>query len=246
MYVDLRVEFPQGGRLYHDDPALGDAAGAPATSAMMGDIVHLPQGGATLKVDVLGSAPIEKVEIFDGPERLEIIRPYVPEDLGNRIRVIWEGAEYRGRFRQVIWDGKAVLSDNAFVGVRPVNFFNPEKTLDRVSETELHWRALTTGNFGGFDAWVRDAYAGTLKIETPLVGCEVPLEKIGYEEEIVDASGVLPRFVRMLRLPAENPHRTMTITREVPLRESGDTALFIKLTQEDGDVAWTSPIYLFR
>lgn len=246
MYIDLRVDFPQGGTLYHDDPALGEAAGVAADSAIMGDIVQLPTGPATLKVDVFGSAPIEKVEIFDGPERVEIIRPYGPEDLGNRIRVIWEGAEYRGRFRQVIWDGKAVLSDNAFSAVRPVNFFNHDKTLEQVSETELHWRALTTGNFGGFDAWVRDAYGGTLKIETPLVSCGVPLEEIGYEDEIMDASGVLPRFMRIFRLPAENTHRTMTITRELPLKDSGDTTLFIKLTQEDGNVAWTSPVYLFR
>lgn len=246
MYVDVRVDLPQGGTLYHDDPALGEADGLAADSATMGDIVHVPAGPVLLKVEILGSAPIEKVEIFDGSERLEIIRPYGPDDLGNRIRVIWEGAEYRGRFRQVIWDGKAVLSDNAFSAVRPVNFFNHDKTLEQVSETELRWRALTTGNFGGFDAWVRDAYGGTLKIETPLVSCGVPLEEIGYEDEIMDASGVLPRFMRIFRLPPENAHRTMTITRELPLKDSGDTTLFIKLTQEDGNVAWTSPVYLFR
>jgi hypothetical protein len=242
MVVDLRVDFPQGGTRYHDDPALGDAVGTPATSALMGDIVHLPEGGATLTVEVLASAPIEKIEVFDGPERLETLRPYGPADLGNRIRVVWEGAEYRGRFRQVIWDGKAVLSDNAFLDARPINFFNRDKTLDRASETELRWRALTTGNFGGFDAWLRDPYAGTLKIETPLVTCGVPLEEIGYEDTIVDASGVLPRFLRLFRLPAENPHRTMSFARELPVKG----ALFVKLTQEDGEVAWTSPVCLFR
>ena len=35
-------------------------------------------------------------------------------DLGRRIRVIWEGSEYRGRGRETVWDGHAELSDNAF------------------------------------------------------------------------------------------------------------------------------------
>ena len=59
-----------------------------------------------LAVDIRTSTPIERVDIFN-VERVETIRPFKTEELGSRIRVIWEGAEYRGRFRQVIWDGSA-------------------------------------------------------------------------------------------------------------------------------------------
>ncbi|MDH5750625.1 MAG: DUF3604 domain-containing protein, partial [Rhodospirillales bacterium] len=200
MMIDVHAEFPQGGVRYHDDPALGPAQGEAATSAMMGDLVKLAKGHATLKVDILASAPIERVEIFSGLKKLETLKPYRQEELGNRIRVVWEGAEYRGRFRQVIWDGSAVFSGNEVVDAKPINFFNRDKTLERVGGNELKWRALTTGNFGGFDAWLSDPYGGTLKLETPLITCGVPLEEIGYEDEVVDASGVLPRFVKIFRL----------------------------------------------
>ena len=80
-------------------------SGHSATTAMMGDIVHLPDGDMTLDVDLTCSTPIERVDIFNGLDLVETIRPYRQEELGNRIRVVWEGAEYRGRFRQVIWDG---------------------------------------------------------------------------------------------------------------------------------------------
>ncbi|MFQ6024783.1 MAG: DUF3604 domain-containing protein, partial [Acidiferrobacterales bacterium] len=176
MIVDVWAEFPQGGTLYHDDPALGRAEGMSATAAMMGDIVRLPQGDMTLNVDILASAPIERLEIFNGLERLETMRAYTQAELGNRIRVVWEGAEYRGRFRQVIWDGEATISDNRILDARPINFFNREKTLDRVGDSGLAWRALTTGNIGGFDMWVDDPYGGTFKLETPLIKCGIPLE----------------------------------------------------------------------
>ena len=159
---------------------------------------------------------------------------------------MWEGAEYRGRFRQVIWDGAAHLSDNRILDARPINFFNRDKTLDRTSDTSLAWRALTTGNIGGFDLWVEDAYGGTLKIETPLVKCGVPLEEIDINDEVFDKSDILPRYLKIFRLPAENPHRKMKITRTLDLKPSGDNPIFIRVTQEDGTLAWTSPIYIYR
>ncbi len=246
MVIDVRAALADDDTVYHDDPALGPADGHRASHALMGDLVRTAAGEVTLDVDVLASAPIERIDLFNGLEHLETIRPYGADDLGNRVRVLWEGAEYRGRFRQVIWDGHATLSDNRIVDAAPINFFNRDKTLDRVSDTRVEWRALTTGNIGGFDLWLEDAWAGTLKLETPLITCGVPLEEIGLADEVMDASGVLPRHLKLFRLPAENPHRAMRFSRTVRLRPDGDNPLFIRLTQEDGVLAWTSPIYFFR
>jgi len=240
------VRLDNEGTLYHDDPALGPAEGMAAAEAMMGDIVRTADEEVELSVDILAAAPIERVDIFNGLQHLETVRPYGPDALGNRIRVIWEGAEYRGRFRQVIWDGRATLSDNRILDAAPINFFNRDKTLDRIGESGLEWKALTTGNIGGFDVWVEDPYGGTLKIETPLVSCGVPLEEIGYEDEVFDRSGVLPRYLKIFRLPEENEHRTIHFAQRIRLREGADNPLFIRLTQEDGTLAWTSPVYLIR
>ncbi len=246
MVVDVRATLAQGDVVYHDDPALGPAQGHAAREAIMGDLVRTGAARVELRVDVLAGAPIERIDLFNGLEHLETVRPFTADDLGNRVRVMWEGAEYRGRFRQVIWDGHATLSGNRIQRAAPVNFFNPDKRLERVSDTRLEWRALTTGNTGGFDLWVDDPYAGTLKLETPLITCGVPLEEIGYEDETVDASAVLPRHVRMFRLPTQNPHRALAFSRSIALRPQGDNPLFIRLTQEDGVRAWSSPIYFFR
>ncbi len=245
LHLDVRAQFEAGATLYHDDPALGPAQGRPADRAMMGDIVHLPGGPVRLRVEAAAAVPIERLDIFNGLGHLETIRPYGWDDLGNRIRVVWEGAEYRGRFRQVIWDGTATLSDNRILDARPINFFNLDKTLDRVGETGLAWRALTTGNLGGLDIWLADPYSGTLKLETAPVKCGVPIEEIGLEDEVVEAGG-LGRKVRFFRLPAENPHRRMAVARSIEIKPKGDNPIFVRLTQEDGHVAWSSPIYFFR
>ena len=246
MYIDVSAAFSRDATIYHDDPAIGPAEGRPGRSAIMGDIVHLPDGTAEIDVDIHAPCAIERADIFNGLDHVETIRPYGSDELGNRIRVLWEGAEYRGRFRQVIWDGSALVSDNRIEAAAPINFFNPDKTLDRRGDNGLEWKALTTGNIGGFDVWLADPYGGTLKLETPLVQCGIPVEEIGFEDEIFDRSGVLPRYLKVYRLPAENPHRRMTFKRTIGLKDDGDNPIYIRLTQEDGTLAWTSPIYIYR
>ncbi len=170
MFMDVRADFDQAGDIYHDDPALDYPTAPTCTSgktALMGDIVELKSGGAKISVQVDSPAPIERVEIFNGRELVETIRPYAKEELGARIRIHWEGAEYRGRFRQVIWDGSATVTDNTITSASGYNFFNPERGLTHVNDTTVEWMSLTTGNFAGADIHVSDAWGGTLQIETP-------------------------------------------------------------------------------
>ena len=244
--IALAAQFSQPGTLYHDDPALGPAEGQAATTAQMGDIVHLPAGEARLAVSVTAGAPIEKLDIFNGRDLVETIRPYVACDLGARIRVEWEGAEYRGRFREVIWDGTARIAGNRITAARPVNFLNRDKTLERTGEDTLAWRALTTGNTSGFEVTLADRDAGTLSVRTPLIEVDLPVAEIGLEDRVYDASGTLPRHLRVYRLPDENPHLTLTADRAIALAPDRDNAIYIRLTQEDGTRAWTSPVYIYR
>ena len=245
--IDLTASFPAGGTLYHDDPALFPTSeGRPATEALMGDIVHLPDGDLTLDVAVASNAPIERIDIFNGRTLVETVRPYGEADLGARIRVLWEGAEYRGRFREVIWDGHARFDGNAIVSATPVNFLNRDKTLSREGSNGLSWKALTTGNFGGFDVVLESGADGVLRFETPLVSFELPVASIGLEDTVFDASGDLPRFVTAFRLPETNPHRRCTLSRPIALKPAGDNPIYVRVTQEDGTRAWTSPIYVYR
>lgn len=245
--IDLTARFSAAGTLYHDDPALFPASeGRSAPEALMGDIVHLPAGEMELAVSVAANAPIERVDIFNGRELVATVRPYGESDLGARVRVLWEGAEYRGRFREVIWDGEATFENNRITDARPVNFLNRDKTLDRKGDNGLAWKALTTGNYGGFDAWLADGTGGTLALTTPLVSAHIPVADIGLEDTILDASGDLPRFVRVFRLPDDNPHKRLSFTRAIPLKAAGDNAVYIRVTQEDGTRAWTSPVYVYR
>jgi hypothetical protein len=248
--IDLSVSFYDPATLYHDDPGLGESRGIPCSSAMMGDIVHLPEGEARLKVEVSANSPIHRIDLFNGSEHLECHRPYSESDLGNRIAVTWEGAEYRGRFRAVSWDGSAQFGGARVTTAQAINFFNCDKTLDLnwdvAGGSTLTWKSVTTGNQAGFIATLDDGFAGNLTLRTPLIEATVPLAGIGRDDTVLDASGILPRRLRLFRLPDANRHLDVRVERSLKPVAGRDNPYFVRITLEDGTQAWSSPVYILR
>ena len=193
----------------------------------MGDIVHLPSGGATLEVSVEAPAPIERVEVFDGERLLQTFRTFAEADLGRRIRVLWEGATYRGRAREVVWDGSATVSDDTIESAALINFFNPDKTLDRVGDT-VSWRSLTTGNFGGFDLVLAHGTRGEIDVRTPVVDFGGPIAAIGLQDTVRNVPSELPTGLRLFRLPILGVDRDLrfeiALVRPKPPRRSSSSA----------------------
>ena len=212
---------------------------------MLGDIIKCSDEEITFSIDVHASAPIERIDIRNGLETVEIFRPYIEADLGRRIRILWEGSEYRGRGRETIWDGHAELDDNSFQRLKPINRYNIDKRFYQTASNRVEWTGLTTGGFGGFDAWLSDSHAGTLRVDTDLIKEDISIEEIGFNE-IIFANGGIDRRIRIFRLPDENPHQKLTLERRMKVSTDRDNAYYVRVTQEDGHFIWSSPIYVFK
>ena len=245
MLLDVQAHFDTEAQRHETDPHLGPGETVPVRSAIMGDIVQCGDAALELRVNVVASAPIERIEIRNRLAVLETWRPYTEGELGRRIRVIWEGSEYRGRGRQTVWDGGCRLTGNRFERIVPINQWNLDKPIVQTDPTALQWSALTTGGFGGFDAWLADPDAGVLRIDTPLVQCDINIADIGREDQVFEAGGI-KRQIRVFRLPDENPHQQAQLSRRIELQAPLDNALYVCVTQEDGHLIWSSPIYVIR
>ncbi|MBM3554280.1 MAG: DUF3604 domain-containing protein [Alphaproteobacteria bacterium] len=245
MGLEIAARFEKEAELFGDDPRMGGTVVRRAREAMMGDILRSTDRAVTFAVEALGSAPIERVELRNRMNVLETVRPYAAKDLGRRIRIIWEGSEYRGRGRQTVWDGGMTLFGNAVERIRPINMWNLDKKITQTAPDRLAWTALTTGGFGGFDAWLADPTAGVLKIDTALVKAEIRIADLGLEDHVFEAGG-LRRRIRVFRLPDENKAKRVAFERRVALEDDADNALYVCITQEDGHLIWSSPIYVIR
>jgi hypothetical protein len=173
------------------------------------------------------------------------MRPYRTEELGRRIRVIFEGAEQRGRSRATVWDGELSLDGNQILSAGMINVWNREQGITRQTPMAIAWRGVTTGNLAALDLWLGDPNRGTLSIVTRPARLAIPVSDIGLEDVEVAAGG-LERRIRLVRLPDRLEKSNLTLTRRISLRDREDTRLFVKVTQIDGNQAWSSPVYLFR
>jgi hypothetical protein len=199
-----------------------------------------------LSAEVIGTAPVERVDIMHGTSVAQTIRPYRAADLGRRVRVLWQGAEYHGRGRETLWQGKLTVSGNRISRFAAVNFLNPERTVtETLTGTALSWTSVTTGNLAGIDLWLERADQGTLEVETNVVSGKVDVATLGDGTCTFDGGG-LGRKISVYRLPEADWNREVRIDHSVSFAGGADLPVYVRVTQADGHQAWSSPIYLIE
>ncbi len=76
MILGVEAHFADDAELFDRNPDLGPTTSARVRRAMMGDIVRTTQDIVDLAIDVSGSAPIERIDVFDGLDLIETYRPF--------------------------------------------------------------------------------------------------------------------------------------------------------------------------
>jgi hypothetical protein len=242
--MDVHGTFATPVTGYADDPQLGPTQERTVSEALMGDIIRPGRVPMRLKAEAIGTAPIERVDVLHGTRVAQTVRPFKAADLGRRVRVLWEGAEYRGRGRETLWQGKLNVEGNRLAHFEPVNFLNPERGVrETAAGVALAWSSVTTGNRAGIDLWLDEGRRGKLQVDTNIVSGEVDLAILDDNIVAFDGGG-LGRKLSVYRLPEQDWSRHVTLEHEVSFPGSVDLPVYLRVTQADGHQAWSSPIYL--
>ena len=225
----------------------GGSAGAGGTERAGAPIVmgaRVDGGDAErvrLSVRYVGTAPILAVDVFNGLDEVDHRAPF--NAVGDRILVWWSGSLRRGRGRQIDWTGSCAIDGGEISDVQPVNFHSPDRPLLQPEANRLEWESFTTGGVSGFIGTLSHPREGTLRLETARLAHHIELSSLGSDPVVVPAGGVDARL-RVMRLPTENAVREMSFEAEYPLSASERDAYYLRITQEDGTMTWSSPIYI--
>jgi hypothetical protein len=212
-------------------------------SAIMGDVIEAGVGSPRLAVRVVGTAPVESVEVRNGASVLKTLRPYDQDDLGRRIKIVWSGAEVPGRNRKAKWDGSLVVHGNVIQEARPINFWNAHQPLEMMGRDRLAWKSVTTGGLAGVVLVLGNTCGGRLELDTQqgYVGCD--LASVGLEPRVWDCGG-LGKRIEVCRLPDQQYSREFSFALPLTGLRQGENPIYVRTMQEDGHMAWTSPLYL--
>jgi hypothetical protein len=193
----------------------------------------------------VGTGPIERIDIFRGLSLVRTISPYTAGSFAgsNRYRVAWAGSRVRGRDRLTTWDGSLELSAGRVVDAVVFAMENPEKGIRLVGERRVQWISNTTGDDDGVDLTLDAPPEAVLRFRTPVIDLDIRLADLADGGTRIYPAGGVDLRAFMRRLPTRDFTRELKIEhREMP--PSGSHAYWVRVTQEDGAQAWTSPVYL--
>ena len=126
------------------------------------------------------------------------------------------------------------------------NHWNHDRPFAQTGPDRVDFDVVTTGNFAAFITKLDNSRSGTIELKTALINETVALGDIGYEDTVLDASDILPRSIRLFRLPDRLD--TSDFMEQVPVNlvQGRDNPLWVKVTTEDGFNAWSSPMFIYR
>jgi hypothetical protein len=196
-----------------------------------------------LGVVVCGTAQIEKVDIFRGAEIVYTYPESIPRD-ENRVRIAWSGQRILARNRLARWDGGITLRDGRILGAEGFAFDSASEGIQSVTETEVTWTSVTTGDVDGVILTLDASKDAILRFETPVLSCAISLSEIATGPVVVDAGGVDLQVV-FERMPSGAGTDVAFQFCEEKLDE-GCHPYWVRVTQVDGGKAWVSPVYVNR
>ena len=198
-------------------------------------------GAPRISVEAVGTAPIERVELFRGMTRIHS-EQIAAHRQGSRLRVLFSGARVRGRGRSTLWDGRLALSEARILEVESVAFVENRDGILESTESGISWSLYTAGDSRGFNLEF-DGEDGEMKIQTKHAELEGRIRNFLDKSAVVDA-GRLGQRIEVGKTPAmDGPWeaRFEYIDNDAP---SGLNSYWVRVVQVNQEKAWSSPVWV--
>jgi hypothetical protein len=198
---------------------------------------------------VRGTAPIESIELYEAKRVIHSVRPAAFRSVegSRRVRVSWRGSRIRGRGRRVQWDGSIRVDGATIEKARTFAFDAPIDGIRSTSDHELSFVSQTTGDTDGIDLWLDRTDSARIIFDSKAGKCEAELGKHSNEAPRATFDfGGLDMRVTIERYPESPTERCLESSGYIEVPAGQTTPYFAKVTQVDGHMAWSSPIYVRR
>jgi hypothetical protein len=136
------------------------------------------------------------------------------------------------------------VSGGRIRGARGYRFDYPTEGILDWDGNRVTWQSRTAGDEDGVILDIEGLDGATLSFDTGPARFSVALRQVTGEDWVYAAGGLDRRVV--LRRVAGHYLRDLGFTWADPQVPSGTSAYWVRLLQEDGAVAWSSPIFVTR
>lgn len=199
--------------------------------------------------NVEGTKAIERVDLLRCTDVIHSwhVSPKVDAAESRLLRVLWGGTERRGtaRLQKVDWDGSLSISGGEIELVETINFQSHDDHAEQAGSSRITWSSKTAGNAAGILVRVNSDASAELKFETEPHQLSATVSQVMTEELHADAGGV-NRFVRIGTPPDSSGPDKLVESFVDTDKVTGVIPYWIRVTQVDQSIAWSSPVYVTR
>jgi hypothetical protein len=203
-------------------------------------------GDVTARASVKAAGPVESLTLLRGREPVVVVRAAAFDDVASsrRIRVRWQGARIRGRGRRVRWSGAIRAQEARIQAARTFAFDSAADGIAEQTDHEVRFRSQTTGDADGIDLWLDQTERGSILFDSPAGRCQAAFDELQPERSW--SLGGIDMQLSIQRYPEHVTTRELSLTAPLSPPPGRQTPYLVKVTQIDGNLAWSSPVYVTR
>ncbi len=218
IYIDAVLNYSLKGKLFE---------------AEIGE--KLPQNAKVKDVQIVckGTAPIENVEIYNKSDLLYENSSEVKKS--KFVKIAWSGGKKDVKKRKIFWDGEVEFPNNKIISLEKVNIFNHTKI--KHDKNKLSFKAFTTGNTQAIIVELSKK-SGVCKLDVNKKQFETDINKPVKLEINKNAS---IKFLKVNKNKKFKEKQFVYTFKDKDLQK--ENAVFIKLSQINGQTLWTSPFF---
>jgi hypothetical protein len=203
----------------------------------MGEDVTVEQD-STLEVEAYGTSPIKRVDLFDGSDMIESIDLTDDDDL---LEFTWTGARGNNRHKVLQASGSISLSKGEIHSTSEFGFDHPDQGITRQTPNAIEWDSTISGNYLGVKVDLDAPDDATLSFTLPFLEEDFEISEL-TEKQVIEIEEYLDVSLTV-RPTGEAVEKDIDLEFDLNDQDPGEHAYYIRVTQEDGGMAWTSPIY---
>lgn len=209
--------------------------------AMMGDELTISQS-PTICVEVIGTTGLEKVEIIRGLDTIYSHQLFDCDLMSQTIKIVWSGARVTTRRRNTDWSGEITIDKGLIMSVEEFAFDLPWHGVTERTEQKVSWNSTTSGDPDGVILGLEAPEDTCMFFKTKPVSFSFQLKQL--TEPLTVEAGAIEQKVEISLLPTEESPTKVSFKYTDRKVRRGVNAYYVRVTQNDGEKAWSSPIFV--
>ena len=195
-----------------------------------------------IKVKVIGTAPLHEVEVKRGTETIHRHQGVIENKDSNLIKIEWMGARVKSRPKIVDWNGGLYLNKGRILEYHSYSFDYPGQGIKQINNQRIDWDSTTGGDADGIIMKLDAPEDAEITFYSKPKTFSFKPSSVENEPMIIEL-GEVNKKIKITKIPSTPLPKEAEFTYKDEAPKKGVNAYWIKVTQSNGALAWSSPIY---